>query len=411
MAVTSRTLVLLSGVLTLTGCVMMKPHYRSMQQLRKEATINYSQQVLDTIVDMRDQARIPILFSVEAGNSTWTPNYSLSTSVFAPLYGLAGVGRAPQVGSGLVSIGESSLTSTVAGGEAMTNQLQYNDFGAAAMTRAHELYSLVCFPIQYGEVVLPNGVLFTLVDVADTRENMLFWAKTRDGRYLGVTPDKTEQFVAFAHDVTYWVQHAAPQASDLRSTAGSLFSFSIAYATTEEALIKAVLAKLGSQEAVAKAQKDLQAKQQKFEDLKAEAKESKTNPAVLQTLLTFEREELQAQQKAVANSAAQLGKAQTDIAANQQELVTLLASMKETLTLIERDDPDLEDLHIDVLSKMLHDRIDTILSEDRTKITALEAHPLPHAAGLTAEESADELYRERFESLPQQFPQSFQATQ
>ena len=120
------TLVALSCVFTLTGCVMMKPHYKSMQALRREASINYSQQVLDTIVGMRDKGQLPVMFNVEGNDSTWTPNYSLSSSVFAPLYGLAGVGRAPQVGSGRIAIGESSITGSVAAGESMTNQLQYN---------------------------------------------------------------------------------------------------------------------------------------------------------------------------------------------------------------------------------------------------------------------------------------------
>lgn len=196
----------LGCMLILTGCAFQRAHYKSLVHMQAETATNYSQQVLEAIIGVCDNAKLPVLFSVESGASTWMPLYNSNAVATIPT----------------LIVGQTSVTGSLGGGESLTTQLQYNDFGSAAMSRAISLYGLLCFTLQYGETVLPNGTLRTVVEPADSHEHFLIWGKRRNGQYLGVTQDKSEQFLHFAHDVTYWTRHATPDVSDLTSTTGKL---------------------------------------------------------------------------------------------------------------------------------------------------------------------------------------------
>ena len=49
-------------ILSLTGCLMKKLHYKSFLELREETSRNYSVQVLDSIVGVLEHAELPVFF-------------------------------------------------------------------------------------------------------------------------------------------------------------------------------------------------------------------------------------------------------------------------------------------------------------------------------------------------------------
>lgn len=379
----------------LTGCVFQRVHYKSFKELREESASNYSQQVLEAVVGVCDEARLPAFFRVEAGFSTWTPSYSGSASAVIPT----------------LMVGQTNVTGSVGGGEALTNQIQYNDFGSAGMTRVTALYSLLCFTIRYGNVVLPNGTFHTVVEKASSREPFLIWAKRRNGEYIGVTPAKSEQFLQFAHDVTYWTLHATPDLRDLTSTTGKFYRFSTEYNTVVSNLVHARLSRFKAEEAMARALEALKAKQQAFEALKAEAKTSPVNPIVLQGLLQLENQELQTYVQTLAKSAADLDKLDSEIQNNTGALGELVGLLESILGDLKRFDPDLATLDTDAILTVFRKSIEIFLTGDRQQLEAVRVLMRPSVAGHRAQESVDKLYRERFEALPQSFDPRRQGTQ
>lgn len=378
----------------LTGCMMQQTHYKSMSKLRQESATNYSQQVLDTIVDVHDRARLPVFFSVENGSSLWNPSYSGSGVALIPM----------------LTVGKTDVSGNLLGGETMSNELQYNDYGSAAMSRVTALYNLLCFPIEVAGVTMPNGTLFTIVDKADVRDHFLLWSKTADGQYLGVTKEKNEKFIHFAHDVIYWTRHATPDLTDLQSTTGKLYRLAVAYEPSEALLIHAVRAKPKIQQALANAQTAYKEAQQVFETLKNEARSSRTNAEVMTALLKFELDNVQAHAKHVADITVQLRNVETEIAALQDQLKGFLSMLQQALNEIVTYDSDVSDPVVAAIMEHLHKNIDTILTGDPDKIKATESLLLPYAPGYKANEPVDELYRERFESLPAKLMPTFDIT-
>lgn len=375
----------LGCMVVLTGCAFQGVHYKSLLQLREKSAMNYSQQVLETIVGVCDEARLPIFFSVELSTSLWNPTYSGSATAMVPA----------------LTAGQTNMTGgLLAAGETLNNQIQYKDFGSAAMSRVATLYNFLCFPLQYGNVVLPHGTFYTAVDTGSSRENFLMWAKRQNGQYVGVTPAKSEQFLQFAHDVTYWTQHATPDLRDLNSTTGQLYRFSIEYNTAIAHLINARLSRFKTEEAATRVREALKAKQPALDALKEEAKTSKVNPVVLQVLLQLESQELQAQAQTVAKLAAELDKLDSDIQSNTSTLGELEATLGESLAKLKTDDSDLATLDTDAILAAFRNNFDTLLTGDR-KLEEAKVLTLPHAGGHKAQDSVDKLYRDRFLSLPQ----------
>jgi hypothetical protein len=395
-------LVLMAYGVVLAGCAMQGAHYQSILRLHNESAVNYSQQVLDTIASVRDEAKLPVFFRVEGATSSWTPSYNASVSATLPVP---------------TPVGDNAITSrgvvspSVGGGEVYTNVIQYNDFGSAAMSRIDALFGFLCFPIHFSGLVLPNGTLYTIVEETTSRDHLLLWTKTRHGRYLGVTSAKNENFLKFAHDVTYWAQTASPDPHDLASVTGSLYRFFSETVPTELALAQAVLAKPAAQAAVEETQKALKAQQQAFDALKQESKTSSAPAAVLQTLITLERDAMQAREQEVAKAKAHLSQAEADIKQNSSKLQLLYFSLQSALNDLKAHDPAVSDIDVDGIIAKLNDRQKIILSGDRQQIEKLLAFALHRALGQNARQTTDDLYRERFESLPPRFEPQLQGTQ
>lgn len=377
----------LGCMVVLTGCAFQRIHYKSLVQMQAETATNYSQQVLAAIIGVCDNARLPVLFSVESGASTWTPIYNSNATATIPT----------------LIVGQTSVIGTLGGGESLTTQLQYNDFGSAAMSRAVSLYRLLCFTIQYGTTVLPNGTLRTVVEQADSHEHFLIWGKRRNGQYLGVTREKNEQFLHFAHDITYWTRHATPDVHDLTSTTGKLFRFSAEYPTVVANLVSSRLAWFQTSEALTSIQEAFKTKQQAFEALKKEVRTSKAPGLVLQTLLQTDIQELTALGQAVAKLAGDHTKLDGDILNNSNQLVALEMLLADIFRTLKRHDPDLAGLDIEAIMAAYRKSGEVLLNGDRQQLEAAIVLKPPQVSGAKAQESIDKLYRERFESLPQSF--------
>ena len=156
----------LGCLIALMGCTLQGAHYKSLTEVRRETASNYSQQVLETIVEVCDEAKLPALFSVGTGTSLWTPSYSTGLQAAIPT-------AKPSTTGLTVSLGST---------ESLTDNLQYSDFGAAAMSRVTTLYYLLCFELRYGNVVLPHGTFYTAVEQASSHQSFLMWTQKPNGR-------------------------------------------------------------------------------------------------------------------------------------------------------------------------------------------------------------------------------------
>ncbi len=384
---------------SLTGCLMKKMHYKSFLELREEAARNYSVQVLDSIVGVLEHAELPVFFNVEAGQSTWTPTYTLSS------------GNVVSAWTHDITLDTNTVTATSpssSSGESVTSTLQYNDFGAAAMTRINALYAFLCLPMQFGEVKFPNGALYTIVDKADSPKSFILSSKIAHDSYMGVVQKKSFAFLRFSNDVTYWSRHDKPETNDLASVAGILYRFSFEYPRKKQALIDAIKSKESAQVSISKVQQALKDKRKEFENLQIEAKTTKTNAQIMQTLLQYKQKELEAKAKGFASVNEKISKAEVTIKTNKAELEGLIMVLENGLQEIIDNDPDVKSVNVATLTADLHKHLEQIMAG--VKEILEEEFTIPGAKGLNAGESRDDLYRERFESLPPRFDTNLQST-
>ena len=386
-------------ILSLTGCLMKKLHYKSFLELREETSRNYSVQVLDSIVGVLEHAELPVFFNVEAGQSTWTPTYTLSSGDV-----VAEWSSTFTTDTDIVTVTSPSTSS----GESVTSTLQYNDFGSAAMTRVNALYAFLCLPLHFGEITLPNGALYTIIDSAETPKDFVLSSKIAHDRYIGVTREKIFAFLQFTNDVTYWTRHDKPDAKDLQSVAGILYRFSSEYSKQKQALINAMKSKERAQASISKARQAHNDKNKEFEKLKTEAKTTSTNPQIMQTLLQYKQKEVETQAKGFSSVNEQISKAEATIKSSTAELDNLIMVLELALQEIIDEDPDVKLVSAASLTVGLNKCLERVLAGDKTVLK--EGMSLPGAGGLDAGESMDKLYRERFESLPPRFDAAFQST-
>ncbi len=382
---------------SLTGCFMKKMHYKSFLDLRREFARNYSLQVLDSIVGLLEHAELPVFFNVEAGQSTWRPTYTISSGNAVAVFDTT-KGQTTSV---------TATSPSSSSGESVTSTLQYNDFGSGAMSRINALYAFLCLPMRFGETTFPNGALYTIVEKSDSPENFILSSKIADDSYIGVTKEKRFAFLRFSNDVSYWARHEQPETTDLASVAGNLYRFSFEYSRKKQALVAAIMSKAGAQASISKVQQALKDKSKEFENLKSEAKTTKTNPQIMQTLLQYKQKELETKAKGFASVNEQISKAEVAIKTNKAELENLLLIVESTLQEIIDNDPDIEKIKAATLTHGLHEYLELIVAGDKTVLD--EELSLPRAKGLDARESRDDLYRERFEALPPRFGTNFQA--
>lgn len=378
----------------LSGCAMRNAHYKSFLDLRDETSKNYSQQVIDAIVGVREDGTLPVFFSVEAGSSSWAPAISGSlSSVMAPPWNSV----------------RTQLSQSVNGSESMSSAIQFNDFGSAPMSRVNTMYALLCFNYQIGDVSLPNGVLYTIVSEQADASNLRFARKLKNGNYIGVPDEKREEFLKFAKDVNFWTRHAAPDPQDLNSTAGAVYRFSVEYPQSIVALAKALKTKEGAEAGLSAAQQAYVAEKAAYDKLVEEAKSSKANPQVMTTLLQFKREEVQGKAQGAGAVGGQIAQAGADIQSNTNNLEGLLKLLRSALEKVKEYDPDASGIDVAGTVHGLNAQITSVMSGNDELIKQFEESTFGGA--LNAQDSVDKLYRDRFESLPQRFDQASQAVE
>ena len=391
------TLVLVMGF---SGCALRGSHYRAVLDLRQESSLNYSKEILDAIVGVRERAELPTFFYVEAGHSSWSPSVSGSFGATAHLV----EGNLKQLTGG----DSLNLSPSGAINESLSNSIQFNDFGSAAMSRVTAIYAFLCYPIQIGGGILPNGALYTVIREADRPDDFILCTKREKDGYLGVTEETRFEFFEFSRDIIYWSRHFQPDPNDLESAAGNLYAFFAQYPAAEQALSDAI-------ESATKAHSDYDGALSSYietfkqvQKLEEEFQKSKDDPKVLTTILTetYQQRMIQYQQLGGANS--EKNAKDKNLTAQEQRIEGLLQNLQQTVLLIKSMDPEGDSIDVDAICEPFRKRVEALMARDERAIREVQ-YQMPSAAGLNAQENTDKLYRDRFESLPGRFEGAFQA--
>ncbi|MBD3267696.1 hypothetical protein GF373_13585 [bacterium] len=371
----------------------MKQYYdASFVELREDTSFSYSQQVVDVIVDLLDNANLPVLMKVEAGNAAWSPSVSSGINAQIP---------------GPWNADTTTLMPSFNGRDSLSSSIQYNDFSTAAMLRINSLYEFLCFPIQFADVNLPHGMLYTTISIQDSPKGLFLARKLSDGQYLGIPPEKKGEFLMFANDVIYWSQNANPNPQDLRSPAGLFYRFSVEYRDSLLNLAKAQKGLKTLKSDLESAKQTVNALQQEYQQTEEEAKAQQGDSKIIQTILSFKREDLLGSRNHMGQINDDILEAQTMIQTNHKNLTELIGLMEDTLITVEKNDPDFQG-DIDSAIAMFEGHVEQAMQGEMDILQEVEGTDR-RGTGLDAAESVDELYRERFESLPQRFEGAFQA--
>ncbi|MBI1390266.1 MAG: hypothetical protein GC154_17640 [bacterium] len=376
------------------GCVMKSAHYKTFLDVRNETAKNYSQQVVDSTVRLIDDAQLPVFFSVEAGNAAWAPTAT------------------GQIGATIPAPWRASTTTLAPGlslSEQMSNALQFNDFGSAAMYRIILLYGVLCYPYVIEDTTFPNGVLYTVFSIQDSPKGLDYATKMKDGRWLGVPEEKKYEFVKFSNDVTNWSRHAQPDPSDLYSTAGVVYRYFTEYMQSLVKLADTVSSVSASTKALEDLQKQLEKEQKELDDVQKQAATTKIPPLIFNTMLTNEREDVTKKQDEIRQAQTQLGQAKMQIVQTASSLRGIIGLLAQTMETVEKYDPDVKSIDSDAEIASMNDKIAKIMQGDTKILQELQQFLIHGSGGLKASETTDELYRERFESLPDRFNTSYES--
>jgi hypothetical protein len=365
-------------------------HNQALLELQAKGSRNYAQQVLDAIVGIRQRSELPSFFYFEGATSAWNPSLSssISSNITTALGGPAAV--TPDIATIIPSLGAN---------ESLSNAVQMNDFGPAAMSRISAIYAFLSYPIQIGGSRLPHGALFTAVREATTPDEFTLWTKTPGGNYLGITPETQFEFFKLTRDIVYWSRHDTPNPADLESTAGSLYAFFSQYPTTELALNDALTAADKAKTDFAGALSGYGDADKQVTQLEQEFRKSKDNARVLTLILreAYKHRELQYNQLGGANS--QKNAADARVAAQQFKIEGLLGQLEQTVTLIKNADPQGRAIDIAAILQPFRRRVNGLLARNADIIKEVASQE-PSTSGLNARDSVDKLYRDRFEALP-----------
>lgn len=385
----------LSFVLLFSGCAMKSVQYESVSDLQKESMTSISQQVLDGMVAVLDDAELPAFFYIEAAQSSWGGSYN------------AGMGA--QI-TPRWSADNTVLSPNIGGGENLGFSLQVNDFGPAPMTRVTGIYAFLCNPISIGNGTLPNGALYTVVREQDTPKGMLLWSKRNNGKYIGVTNDTKLEFFKLSRDLIYWTRHYQPDPTTLDSAAGNLYAFFAEYPKTEVELADAVQSASkaihdfnGAMQGYSNAMQSIQKLEEKFQNPKDKAQ------ADVQIAILNEAYKQRGMRYAEYGGAFQSKKEKTQrLSMLERKTDHLLTELESSVTFIKKNDPKKDQIDIDAITTPFKKRIEGIINHDMEIIKEIQ-YQTPASTGIDARDSVDKLYRDRFEALPDRFDSLFQA--
>lgn len=373
-------------ILLCFGCALRKEHYGSILDLTQESSINSSQQVLDSIVGLRDKSELPTLYYIESGQSSWSPSYS--TSISAAIPGL--------------NYSNTNLSKGLSGGESLSSSMQFNDFGPAAMTRVTAMLAFLVFPLDISNQQFPNGSIYTVLRESDNHQDFLLWCKTKENRYLGVTRETQFEFFKLTRDIIYWSRHAEPNPQELESVAGQIYGFFSQYPTTEIALNEAVKKMRQSEKDFNDSQDDYVNFYKSVREIEDQFRQSKESHTILKEILAEAYKQQQMKYEILGSANGAKNTAQKNLAAQKQKIEQLIASFRQCLISIQNSDKQVSGVNIDKIIQPFRDRVDGILAQNPDIVKDVE-YQMPNTAGIDAKDSVDKLYRDRFEALPDRF--------
>lgn len=383
----------IGAVALLASCVMKGEYYGSMLELNERSSMNYAQQIVNAVVRVRDTSELPTFFYVESGTATWTPTVQASVGATAAL----GLSRAANAAGDSLQVAPS-----VGGSESLTASFQLNDFSPAAMSRVTGIFGFVLNPIGIGGSALPNGAFHTILSEGDSSEGFVLFARTADGRFVGVPKEKQFEFFKLARDLVYWSRLEAPDANDLESVAGALYGFFARYPAAELALYTSVMAAAKSDADYAGASAAHRAATEAVRRLETEFRQSDDDAELLKAIL----EQAYAQLAIAFQQMGGAGGAKQDAAATvemrRREIEALVATLHTAVSEVKRLDPDGGKIDVDAVVKPFRTRIDGLVSRNAEILKEIEFQ-LPSSNGLRAKDTVDKLYRDREESLPDRF--------
>jgi hypothetical protein len=381
---------LMGLLLSLSGCVLRAVHEKALLDLQEQGSRNYSQQVLDAIVNIRQRSELPTFFYFEGASSIWNP--SLSSSISGNISTVLS-------GPGLVTPDVATITPSLGANDNLSNAVQMNDFGPAAMSRISAIYAFLTYPIHIGESQLPHGALFTTVREADRSDEFILWTKTPEGRYLGVTPETQFEFFKLTRDIIYWSRHEAPNPADLESTAGILYAFFSQYPTTELALNNALSAAEAAKTGLTEALSEYRETDKKVTQLEQDFKKSKDNIDVLTLILQEAYEQRKLQQNQLGQVGSQKSTADAEATAQRFKIEGLLQQLEQAASLIKAADPQGSEIDVAAILRPFRARVNGLLARDPAVIQEVASQE-PSTSGLNARDPVDKLYRDRYEALP-----------
>ena len=370
---------------------MQQSHYNALLDLRDNASLDFSKQVLNAIVGVKEMGELPTMYYVEGGNSTWGTNYSGNFG--------AQINPPWNADRTILSPGTNA-------GENWGLAMQLNDFGPASMSRVTGLFVFLCYPIQLGGGELPNGALFTAVEKAESPDPFLVHSTNGDGVYYGVTEDTKLEFYKLARDVTYWSRHLDPDPHDLESAGGRLYAFFSQYPTAEVRLAEAVLSASKSAQDFEGSMQDYVNHMEKIQQLEQKADEATdlddAQVKLLQTMLEDAYDQRDFKYQMLGGAQNQKKQDNRVLSEAEQEVNSLVQDLEATIVQIKQVDPQGDQIDVTAIIEPFNQRIEGILAHD-PEIMKEVLFQVPSSASLDAQDSVDKLYRERFEALPQQF--------
>lgn len=379
-----RWFVISTVCLFFNNCAMRPLHNKSIVDLRNEAAENYSKQVVEAAVGIIDRSELPVMFSVEGGNSVWNPKYE---SQF-------GASIAPPWSADKTALNPGILVS-----ETVVDSVQFNDFGSAATYRLNILYTFLCFPYDIESLHLPNGVIYSLFVVQDNTEGLNYPIHLSDGKYLGVPKEKRVEFLLFVNDVMNWSRHATPNLLDLSSPPGIVYMFLFKFYDNIQVIYSSNQAVTGLSKETQQLETQLQTV---TTDYQTKLKQALGNPSVNEgytATLSLLRSDVQAMQSVLNDLKSNLGAAQSMGQTAYSENLFILNKLHRALTETAKYDPDVSEdavqATIDTLTKQVKD-----VHEGKSDIQSLRDFIPVGGSGINANESTEDIYRERFERLP-----------
>lgn len=369
-----------------SNCAMHPLHKRTIVNLRNETAYNYSKQVVEAAAGIIDRSELPVMFSVEGGSSIWNPQYESDFGAnISPPWSAASTALSPGI-----TISES-----------VVDTVQLNDFGSDATYRLNILFSYVCFPLVIEELDLPNGMLYSIFHIQDTQENLDYPTKLSDGKYIGVPKTKRHEFLLFVSDVLNWSRHASPNILDLSSPPGVTYMFLFKYYHNLQGSFSSSQAVAGLSDKIQqhKIQVQLVTKEYETKLQFALANDSISNGFTeALKLLQSKVKTMQSELKELENEFnSALSSAQKYYVENH----FIVKQLSHVLTELAEHDSDINTDQVNGTLATLNQRIEDVHDGVSNDIMNELKQYIPiGGSGIEAAEATEDLYRERFERLP-----------